>query len=33
MLIPLVALFLKAAGVPFDEIVKIATATRTLNAL
>lgn len=33
VLIPLIALVVKAAGVPFDEIVKTATAPRTLNAL
>ncbi len=33
VLIPIIALFLKAATVPFDEIIEIATATRTLNAL
>lgn len=33
VLIPLVALFLKAGLVPWDQIVRIATAPRTLNAL
>lgn len=33
VLMPLVALFLRAASVPLDGIVKIATAPRTLHAL
>ena len=33
VLIPIIGLFLKAAQVPLDEIVRIATAPRTLNAL
>ena len=33
VLIPIAALFLKSATLPFDEIVKIATAPRTLQAL
>ena len=33
VLIPLAAMFLKAATVPADDIVRIATSTRTLNAL
>lgn len=33
VLIPILALFLKAAQVPFDEMVKIATAARTWHAL
>jgi sulfate transport system permease protein len=33
VLIPLVALFLKAGLVPWDQIVRIGTAARTLNAL
>ncbi len=33
VLIPIIALFLKAASVPVDDIVRIATSTRTLNAL
>ncbi len=33
VLIPLAALFIKSATLPFDEIVKIATAPRTLQAL
>jgi sulfate/thiosulfate transport system permease protein len=33
VLIPIVGLFLKAAQVPFEDIVRIATAARTVNAL
>jgi sulfate transport system permease protein len=33
VLIPLAALFIKSATLPFDEIVRIATAPRTLQAL
>ncbi len=33
VLIPIAGLFLKAATVPWDEIVRVATANRTLNAL
>ncbi|MBL8598779.1 MAG: sulfate ABC transporter permease subunit CysT [Devosia sp.] len=33
VLIPIIGLFLKAAQVPLDDIVRIATAPRTLNAL
>ena len=33
VLIPIIGLFLKAATVPFDDIVRIATANRTLAAL
>jgi sulfate/thiosulfate transport system permease protein len=33
VLIPILALFLKAAQVPLDEMVRIATATRTWHAL
>lgn len=33
VLIPIIGLFLKAAQVPFDEIVRIATSPRTLSAL
>jgi len=33
VLIPLAALFLKSATLPWDQIVKIATAQRTINAL
>ena len=33
VLIPLAALFIKSATLPFDQIVKIATAHRTLQAL
>jgi sulfate transport system permease protein len=33
VLIPIIGLFLKAAQVPFDDIVRIATSPRTLNAL
>ncbi len=33
VLIPIIGLFLKAAQVPFEDIVRIATAPRTLNAL
>jgi sulfate transport system permease protein len=33
VLIPIVFLFLKAAQVPFEDIVRIATSPRTLNAL
>jgi sulfate transport system permease protein len=33
VLIPVAALFIKAAGVPFDQMIKIATAPRTLKAL
>ena len=33
VLIPIIGLFLKAASVPFEEIVRIATAPRTLKAL
>jgi sulfate/thiosulfate transport system permease protein len=33
VLIPIIGLFLKAAQVPFEDIVKIATSPRTLNAL
>ena len=33
VLIPIIGLFLKAATVPFEDILRIATAPRTLNAL
>ncbi len=33
VLIPIIGLFLKAAQVPLEDIVRIATAPRTLNAL
>ncbi len=33
VLIPIIGLFLKAATVPLDDIIRIATAPRTLNAL
>ena len=33
VLIPIIGLFLKAAQVPFEDIVRIATSPRTLNAL
>ena len=33
VLIPIAGLFLKAATIPWDEIVRVATANRTLNAL
>ena len=33
VLIPIAGLFLKAATVPWDEIVRVATSNRTLNAL
>ncbi len=33
VLIPILGLFLKAAGVPFDQIIATATSPRTLNAL